>query len=303
MRLLVAGWQGQLAKAIVEAALPARDIEACSLGRPALDLCHVPSVQRAMADNAPDVVINTAAYTAVDQAEQNEAAAHALNCEGARQLALAAAARGVPIVHMSTAYVFDGRKAGPYVEGDAPSPACAYGRTKLAGELAVAAANPRHIILRTTWVVSPWGRNFVRNLLEQAARDSAREIEVVDDRYGSPTYAPHLAAAILDIARRVTAKSLCSGHGSAPWGTYHAAGSGSASWCEVARETFTRSSARGGPASVVRPVATSPADAALPSRRHANASLDCSRLAADLGVRLPDWRSGVAECVERLASP
>ncbi len=292
MRLLIAGWQGQVARALVEAAPGCPDIEACAVGRPALDLCKPQSIERALADIEPDVVINSAAYTAVDQAEKEPDRAMALNCEGARLLALAAARRGVPIIHISTDYVYDGRKPTPYVESDATGPVTVYGRSKLEGELAVAAADPHHVILRTAWVYSPVGHNFVKTML-RLARERGK-LRVVDDQRGSPTYAPHLASAILEIARQLSArtKSL------APWGTYHAAGSGTATWFDLACEVMRVSAELGGPSVPVEPIPSS--EYPTPATRPANSELDCGKLARVFGLRLPDWRDGVGLCVRRL---
>ena len=169
MRLLIAGWQGQLARALVEIAPGAADIDALAIGRPALDLCEPASITRAMTDFRPDVIINTAAYTAVDKAESEPDAACALNRDGARMLAEAAYKRGAAIIHVSTDYVFDGAKPTPYLEDDPTGPLNVYGRSKLAGEIAVRAANPRHVIVRTSWVHSAVGANFVRTMLRLGA--------------------------------------------------------------------------------------------------------------------------------------
>lgn len=205
MRILIAGWQGQVAQALIRVAPSRADITACAVGRPALDICEVRTIERALSDINPDVVINTAAYTDVDKAETEPERAMALNCEGARLLAASSAARGIPIVHISTDYVFGGTSPVPYVETDATAPATAYGRSKLAGEEAVRAANPKHIILRTAWVYSEHGRNFVKTILN-AARNG-KPLRVVADQYGSPTYAPHLVDAMLTIASRVAGAS------------------------------------------------------------------------------------------------
>lgn len=295
MRLLIAGWQGQLARALVEIAPGAADIEALAVGRPALDLCEPASITRAMTDFRPDVIINTAAYTAVDKAESQPDAAFALNRDGARLLAEAANRRGAVIIHVSTDYVFDGAKPQPYVEDDATGPLNVYGRSKLEGELAVRVANPRHVIVRTSWVHSATGANFVRTMLRLAAERPT--LRVVDDQIGGPTYAPHLAQAILEIARRVAGSSA----EAAVWGTYHAAGTGEATWCGFAREVFRVSAEGGGPSASVEAIAT--AEYPTPARRPMNSRLDCRRLEDTFGVRLPDWRRGVAEGVGRLLAP
>jgi dTDP-4-dehydrorhamnose reductase len=296
MRLLIAGWQGQIARGLVEAAPACPDVKACAVGRAALDICEARSIERALAQIEPTIVINSAAYTAVDKAETDQERAFALNRDGARLLAEAAARRGIPIIHISTDYVYGGRKSGAYVEDDPAEPATVFGRSKLEGEAALAAANPRHVILRTAWVFSPTGRNFVKTMLAQAAEHKA--VRVVDDQRGSPTYAPHLVAAILELARQLSGKKAGEGSEDGPWGVYHAAGSGTTTWRGFAEEVFRHSSALGGPAAEVRPIAS--ADYPTPAPRPANSQLDCTKLERTFGVRLPAWQAGVAECVERL---
>ena len=294
MRLLIAGWQGQVARALVEAAPACPDVKACAVGRAALDICEARSIERALSQIEPSIVINSAAYTAVDKAETDAERAFALNRDGARLLAEAAARRGIPIIHLSTDYVYDGRKSEPYLEDDAAEPATVYGRSKLEGEHAVRDANPRHVILRTAWVFSPSGKNFVKTMLGQAAERKA--VRVVDDQRGSPTYAPHLVAAILELARQLSARQ---GEGDAgPWGVYHAAGTGTTTWRGLAEEVFLRSAELGGPAAAVEPIAS--ADYPTPAQRPTNSQLDCSKLERTFGLRLPPWQDGVAACVERI---
>lgn len=292
MRLLITGSQGQVARAFIELAPSAPDVEACAIGRPGLDICNTPTIERALSDIRPDVVINTAAYTAVDDAEGDEARARALNRDGAGMLAAAAAKRGTPIIHLSTDYVFDGSKNAPYVETDPTRPTSVYGLTKLEGEHAVAAENPKHIILRTAWVYSPFGKNFVKTILTHAGKGT--DLKVVNDQIGSPTYAPHLADAILGLARKITAAK---GEGIG-WGIYHAGGAGYASWYEVAREILDESQAIGGPVTSLSPIGTD----GYPTRakRPANSRLDCTKLASTFGITQPDWHDGVARCVARL---
>ncbi len=292
MRLLIAGWQGQIARGLVEAAPACPDVKACAVGRAALDICEARSIERALAQIEPTLVINSAAYTAVDKAETDQERAFALNRDGARMLAEAAARRSIPIIHISTDYVYDGRKSGAYVEDDPPHPTTVFGRSKLEGEAAVAAANPRHVILRTSWVFSATGRNFVKTMLAQAALHS--QVRVVDDQHGSPTYAPHLVAAILELARQLSATNDASG----PWGVYHAAGTGTTSWRGFAEEVFRRSAELAGPTAEVEPIRS--ADYPTPAQRPANSQLDCAKLERTFGVRLPAWQEGVAECVKRL---
>jgi dTDP-4-dehydrorhamnose reductase len=294
MRLLIAGWQGQVARALVEAAPACPDVKACAVGRAALDICEARSIERALSQIEPSIVINSAAYTAVDKAETDAERAFALNRDGARLLAEAAARRGIPIIHLSTDYVYDGRKSEPYQEDDAPEPTTVYGRSKLEGEHAVRDANPRHVILRTAWVFSPTGKNFVKTMLGQAAE--RKTVRVVDDQHGNPTYAPHLVVAILELARQLSTRK---GEGDAgPWGVYHAAGTGTTTWRGLAEEVFRRSAALGGPAADVEPIAS--ADYPTPAQRPANSQLDCSKLERTFGLRLPAWQDGVADCVERI---
>lgn len=293
MRLLIAGAQGQLARAMIELAPSAADVTAFAVGRPALDLTAPASVLNALADFRPDVIVNAAAYTAVDKAESEPDAAMALNADGPRRLAEAAERMGAVLIHVSTDYVYDGSKAAPYVEDDPTAPLGAYGRSKLAGEDAVRAAARRHVILRTAWVHSPFGANFVKTMLRFAGERP--ELRVVDDQIGSPTYAPHLADAILAIARSVVADP-----DRQIWGTYHAAGAGYVSWCGLAREVMRVSAAHGGPSANVVPIST--AEYPTPAKRPANSRLDCSKLTRTFGVALPDWQQGVSECVTRLQS-
>ena len=293
MRLLIAGAQGQLARAMIELAPSAADVTAFAIGRPALDLTAPASVLSTLADFKPDIIVNAAAYTAVDRAEQEPAAAMALNAEGPRRLAETAERMGAVLIHLSTDCVFDGAKPHPYVEDDPTTPLSVYGRSKLAGEEAVRRAAPRHLILRTSWVYSPFGSNFVKAMLQRAERHG--ELRVVDDRYGCPTYAPHLAAAILAVARTVIAEPE-----RPVWGTYHAAGSGAVTWCGFAREIMRLSAARGGPSVPVVPITTAeyPTAAARPMNSH----LDCRKLATTFGVALPPWQEGLTECIERLSA-
>jgi dTDP-4-dehydrorhamnose reductase len=293
MRLLIAGWQGQVARALVEMAPGCPDVTACAVGRAALDICEAKSIERALSGISPTIVINSAAYTAVDKAESEPERAFALNRDGARLLAEASAKRGIPIIHISTDYVFDGHKPTPYVEDDAATPNTVFGRSKLEGEEAVRAANPKNIILRTSWIFSPYGRNFVKTMLAQAKEHP--RVRVVDDQRGSPTYAPHLVSAILDLARTVSAPDA-----PGPWGVYHAANSGTTTWRGIADEVFARSSALGGPVAEVEPIRS--ADYPTPAERPDNSQLDTSKLQRTFGLSLPPWQQGVAECVERLLS-
>ncbi|AHB49709.1 dTDP-4-dehydrorhamnose reductase [Hyphomicrobium nitrativorans NL23] len=290
MRLLIAGWHGQVARALIEAAPSLPHIKALAAGRAALDVRDPRSIERAFSDISPNVVINTAAYTAVDRAETDEEAAFALNRDGARLLACAAARRDIPVLHVSTHYVFDGTKKEPYVETDAPSPQTVFGRSKVEGERAVAEVNPRHVIVRTGWVFGPSGRNFATNIL--ASANASEPLRVVADQHGNPTYAPHLAALLLDIAHRLAVERADD-----VWGTYHAAGSGVTSWHGLATEILARACVTNDTEPTVVPIASSDYPTAAP--RPKNSTLDCARLYERFGLRLPPWQDGVAACIAR----
>jgi dTDP-4-dehydrorhamnose reductase len=296
LRVLVTGATGQVARSLLESAANSGD-EVVAVGRPELDLADEASVERAMAQVAPSVVVNAGAYTAVDKAEDDAEAAlvHAVNVEGPRIAAAACARRGVPMIHISTDYVFDGSKAEPYLEDDPTGPLNTYGRSKLDSEREVAANCRAHIILRTSWVYSPFGHNFVKTMLRLA--ETRPEIGVVGDQTGNPTYAPHLADSILTVARRVASEPepirLA--------GVYNAAGRGDTTWFGFAEEIFRCSRLLGGPAAHVRPIAT--ADYKTPARRPASSRLDCSRLEHVFGIALPPWTEGTRDCVERLVQP
>ena len=294
MRLLIAGWQGQLARSFVDAAALRSDISALALGRPALDLCEVRGIERALSEDRPDVVINTAGFTAVDDAEDNEQRAFALNRDGARLLARVAAERGVPIVHMSTVNVFDGTKPMPYVEDDAVAPLSVYGRSKLAGEVDVRVANTRHVILRTSWIYSTTPGTFLPNVL---ARARAGEIlRIIADQHGSPTYAPDLAAAVLEIAAKAYAARTDAS--SSLWGTYHIANSGPpASWYALT-EAACHAAELHEPARQI--IAITSADMPTRAPRPLNAALDTGRLLKMHGLELRDWREAVAEAARSL---
>jgi dTDP-4-dehydrorhamnose reductase len=295
MRILAAGWHGQIARAFMQTAPGRSDIAAFAIGRPGLDICNPRGIERAMGDIKPDVLINLAGYTGVDEAESEPDLAFSLNSTGAWLLAEAAAQRNVPIIHVSTCYVFDGHKPSAYEETDAAHPSTTYGRSRLAGEIAVQAANAKHIILRTGWIYSPYGRCFVSNILQRA--QLGQKLRIVNDQYGSPTYAPHLVVAILAVALKVTTAR----RDEAPWGIYHVAGAGTASWFDVACEVLFASKALAAFTASLEPIPL--VQYPIRPNRSPNSMLDCSKLKAALDVELPAWRTGVRECVERLLAP
>lgn len=291
MRLVVTGREGQVAASLLEAGHARAGVEVIAIGRPELDLANPDTVIDVIAAAKPDIVVSAAAYTAVDQAEDEPDLAFAVNAVGAGKVAQAAARLGVPVIHLSTDYVFDGSKDGAYVETDPTAPLGVYGASKLAGEQAVAAANPRHVILRTAWVYSPFGKNFVKTMLRLAAdRD---EISVVADQWGNPTSALDIADAILHATAML--------HGDknfGAFGAYHLAGTGETSWSGFARHILDTSRVFGGPWARVRDIAT--IDYPTKARRPANSRLSTARFAASFGWTAPDWRDSTGKVVRRL---
>ena len=293
LRVLVAGREGQLAQALVPAFAGA-GWRVSALGRAdGLDLAGPPSaVVAAVRSVSPDLVVNAAAYTAVDRAESEPEAALAVNRDGAGALAAAAQAVGAPVLHVSTDYVFDGSKGAPYTESDRPAPIGAYGRSKLEGERAVMAANPRSAVVRTSWVVSATGQNFLRTMLRLA--ETRDEVSVVADQRGAPTFAPDLAAAALRMAPRL----LRSQAGDEAFGVFHLSGAPDTTWHGFAAAVFAGAAARGRRVPTLRAIPTSAYP--TPTRRPADSRLDCSRILAVHGVERPDWRPALERCLGQL---
>ncbi len=258
-----------------------------ALTRADLDIRSRDAVMAAVTAAKPKVVINAGAYTAVDKAESEREAAFAINRDGPAYLAEACAAVGATLIHISTDYVFDGTKRGAYTETDATAPLGVYGASKLAGEAAVRAAVPNHVIVRTAWVHGIHGHNFVKTMLRLAReRDTLR---VVDDQHGCPTFAGDLAEAIMAIARRVLAGTApMDGHG-----TFHCVGAGETTWCGFARKIVADAAPHLGKQPAVEAIAT--AAYPTPAKRPANSVLDCAKLARVYGVKMRPWQDGLAE--------
>jgi dTDP-4-dehydrorhamnose reductase len=290
IRIAVTGTQGQVVKSLMERA-PAPAAEIVAIGRPVLDLSDPATVEPAITAARPALIVNAAAVTDSEQAELEPDVANAVNADGAAALAICARKLGIPIIHLSTDYVFDGSKPTPYVETDAVAPLSAYGRSKVAGERAVAAAQPEHAILRVAWVYSPFGRNFVTTMLKLAAGQS--EVRVVDDQVGNPTSAADIADGILTVAHNLTGKVSAE-----RYGLFHMTGAGAASRADFAEAIFSFSREAGGPMARVVRIKTEEYPTRV--RRPANSQLDCSKIAAVHGVTLPPWRSSLRQCVERI---
>jgi dTDP-4-dehydrorhamnose reductase len=287
MRIVVTGKAGQVVSSLLEAAAGRTGIEVITVGRPELDLTDHASVIGRITRLRPDVVISAAAYTAVDRAEDEPDLAYAVNVNGAAAVAEAAERAGAPVIHLSTDYVFAGDGSVPYDETCKAQPNTVYGWTKLKGEEAVAKANPRSIILRTSWVYSPFGTNFVKTML-RLAKDRP-SISVVADQWGNPTSALDIADALIRIAANAVEDTA---------GTYHFSGSGETNWSGFARHIFARSKANGGPFADVIDIAT--ADYPAKARRPANSRLCCAKAEATFGIHAPDWHDSTEIVVRRL---
>ncbi len=289
LRLAVTGLTGQVVSALIERA--GKDVEITALGRPQLDLGLRHAVLASLRHARCDVIINAAAYTAVDKAESEAEVAMRVNGEGAAHVAEAAAELNKPLLHLSTDYVFDGTLSRPYREDDPTGPASAYGRSKLAGEEHIRARHPNHVILRTAWVYSPFGANFVKTMLRLG--ETREEVGVVADQIGNPTSALDIADALLAIARRVAEDASPDLRG-----VFNLTGTGEASWADLAEATFEIAAKNGRSPVRVRRIST--ADYPTPARRPANSRLDNTRLAEHYGLTLPPWRQSLESCVTRL---
>jgi dTDP-4-dehydrorhamnose reductase len=290
LRIAVTGWTGQVVCAMLER-VPV-GVEVIAIRRPELDLAVPRTVAPALRAARPDVIVNAAAYTAVDQAESEPDIAMRVNGEAAGEAARAAAALGIPVIQLSTDYVFAGTLERPYREDDATGPISAYGASKLAGEQAVAAATANHAILRTAWIYSPFGKNFVKTMLRLA--ETRDELGVVADQAGCPTSALDIADAVFAVARNLTGRT----DDASLRGVFHMSAAGEAVWADVAEAIFTERERLGGKPVRVKRITT--ADYPTPARRPANSRLDCGKLALAHGVRLPDWRDSLTPCVARL---
>ena len=281
-RILVIGRAGQLATALAEADWPAGITLSCR-GREAIDLERPAAARDAVIAEKPDLVINAAAYTAVDKAESEPERAFAVNRDGPAALAEACLAIGAPLIHVSTDYVFDGSKRGAYVEEDPVNPASVYGASKEAGESGIRARLPAHVIIRSAWIYAPMGQNFVRTML-RLGRERP-ELRVVDDQIGCPTAAAELARAVQGAARALLA-------GGRDYGTFHFAGTGSTSWFGLAEAIFELAP---GPRPRLTPIPSS--GYPTPARRPANSVLDSAKFARLYGVTAPPWRESLAQCL------
>jgi dTDP-4-dehydrorhamnose reductase len=284
--ILVTGGSGQFASALATHAGVRR------IGRPAFDFDHPETIAASFRSAAPRLVVNAAAYTAVDAAENDADAAYRANRDGPAILARLCADADIPLVHISTDYVFDGAKPDPYVETDAVAPQCVYGASKLAGEQAVMASAAKAIILRTAWVYAATGKNFVRTML--TVGKTRPRLTVVADQHGCPTTAADLGDAVMAIIARLDA----TGWQPEYRGIFHAAGSGATTWFGLAVASFEEAARYGANVPEVAPIATK--DWPTPAKRPANSRLDCTRMQSVFGVQLPHWRDSLTRTVETI---
>ena len=290
MRILVSGKNGQLAQALAEHS--SDEFEIICLSRLQADITNYDLLDEKVRSHQPDIVINTAAFTAVDQAEISPEAAFLLNETGARNIAKICSGLKIPLIHISTDYVFDGRLSRSYRTADTPSPINVYGRSKLAGENAVREQHTEHVIIRTSWIFSPFGKNFMKTMLKLAnERDT---LQVVSDQFGRPTYAPHLARALLDLSRFLVQKTR-------GWGTYHLTNTGTfISWFDFATEIFNQASPHADKKTNIEAVTSDqfPAQA----QRPVNSRLDTSLFKDQFNIELPDWKLGIADYLLRITN-
>lgn len=291
MRIVITGREGQLARSLLKRAA-ASGHEIVAIGRPELDLTNdAEAIARVLAEAKPDAIVSAAAYTAVDKAEDDRELAFDINGRGAGYVAVAAHRLKVPLVHLSTDYVFNGLKPSPYTEDDATDPAGVYGASKLAGEQAVLAAHDNVAILRTAWVYSPFGTNFVKTILRLS--EERAELSIVADQQGNPTSAFDIADAVIEVIA-----NLCRSTDPQLRGIFHMTGQGDTSWAGFATAILAASEALGGPTARVRPISTS--EYPTKAKRPANSRLDNSKLAETFGLRLPAWQHSLEPVVSQL---
>ena len=287
-KLLVVGKSGQLARAIA-GACASSGVDAICLERPDLDLTKPETIERAISRVAPQVILNTAAFTDVDGAESEQETAFDINARGPEHLANICARYGLPLIHISTDYVFDGQSSRPYRPDDPVAPLSVYGQSKAAGEVAVRETLETHVIIRTAWLYSMQGRNFLRTMLRLG--EEKDQLSIVDDQTGSPTYAHDLAAGLLTVARMLLDRQEPS-----HWGTFHMTNAGSTTWFGFAEAIFETAASNGQRAPDLAPIPTR--DYPMPAKRPAFSVLDCQLTEDTFGVRMRPWKEALSACLE-----
>ncbi len=290
MRILVTGKEGQVDTSL-QALGETLGLEIIRIGLPEIDLSRPETLEASVREINPDAIISSAAYTAVDKAETETELAQKINGDAPGALARLAAELDIPILHLSTDYVFAGDKDGAYNETDIPAPVSVYGKTKLSGEEQIRAATDNHVILRTAWVYSPYGNNFVKTMLRLG--ETRDELNVVADQYGCPTYAPEIARALLAVAQQVVID-----RDPALRGTFHLTGQGETNWAEFAEAIFAGAEVRGRKPVRVNPIPTS--EYPTPAKRPANSRLNGDKLDDTYGLRLDSWQDSLDACLSQL---
>jgi dTDP-4-dehydrorhamnose reductase len=289
MKILIAGKNGQVGSCLIDILEAQTELTFLALGREELDITDPIQVDRIVSEFQPNIIINAAAYTAVDKAEQESELANAINRDGPQNFAHAASQVNAVIIHISTDYVFDGVSAESYTESDVTAPQGEYGRSKLAGEQAVAQACPKHIILRTAWVFGEHGNNFVKTMLRLAkTRDT---LGVVADQFGGPTYAGDFAKAIVTISKQII-------DGNKAYGTYHYSGFPHVSWHTFAEKIFEIALEQN---VFVQPIQVNPIttlDYPTPAKRPANSRLNCDKIHNAFGIKQSDWQAALVRIKE-----
>lgn len=293
LKILVTGKNGQVGFELQRALAPLGEVVA--VDHADCDLAQPDAIRQLVRSVAPDVIVNPAAYTAVDKAESDTSTAFAVNAQAPQVIGEEAARLGALVIHYSTDYVFNGGKDGLYAEEDTPDPQSVYGQSKLDGEKALAAANPRHLVLRTSWVVGAHGGNFAKTMLRLAAE--RERLAVVADQFGAPTSAALLADLTAHLVRQHQRSAEAF-----PYGTYHVVAGGHTSWCDYAKFVIGEALAAGKPLKAapeaVAPLATS--DYPTPAKRPANSRLDTSRFQETFGLHLPHWQEGVRQVLQQI---
>jgi dTDP-4-dehydrorhamnose reductase len=288
MKVLISGAQGQVGKELV-AISQQQGLDVIAAGRKELDITQLKSVEDYIQSNKPEMVINAAAYTAVDKAEDEQDIAYAINKNGAENLATACKEHNIPLLHISTDYVFDGTKKEAYSENDEVSPLGVYGESKWQGEEAIRQQLPQHIILRVAWVFGAQGNNFVKTILRLS--QERNELNVVADQFGGPSPAKNIAETLISLARQYQKENTLE------WGTYHYCGTEKTNWCEFAKEIFKQAKEQGLIEKEMKVNAITTTEYPTPAKRPVNSMLDCSKIKNTFGIEMPNWKKALKEVV------
>lgn len=291
MKILITGAQGQVGKELF-AIVQQQGFDVIAAGRHELDITQRERVEEIIALQSPDIVINAAAYTAVDKAEEEQDIAYAINRDGASHLASISARQNIPLLHISTDYVFDGTKDSAYSEDDAVSPLGVYGISKYQGEEAIRKTCPQHIILRVAWVFGAQGNNFVKTML-RLGKDR-NELNVVSDQFGGPSPAKNIAETLISLAKQYQQEN------SLAWGTYHYCGTEKTNWCDFSKEIFKQAKEQGLIKKEIKVNAITTAEYPIPAKRPQNSMLDCAKIKNTFGIEMPNWKKALNQVLIEL---